>query len=88
LYGELNLRRPLPQGVAGIAHLGLPSTIGAQPRPCVQTRGATRADLRISASMPPVPGSEVQLAAGSRGAITWIDSGRRRTLVLGVTTAF
>ena len=90
-YGELNLRWPVVQGLAAIAHVGLLYGRGGQPLPYVAPHGATRADLRIGASWQLGAGSELQITAvtaGSGGPTTWTDTRRRSTAVLSLTTAF
>lgn len=91
LYTEFNLRWPLAPGLAALGHVGLLHGFGGQDLPYVESRSATRADLRMGASWQLGASSELQLAwvaAGRGGPYTWTEATRRRTAVLSLTTAF
>ncbi|MGM9484479.1 TorF family putative porin [Roseateles sp. NT4] len=90
LYTEFNLRWPLAPRLAALGHVGLLHGSG-EPPSYVESRGSTRLDLRVGASWQLGASSELQLvwiAAGRGGPYTWTDATRRRTVVLGLTTAF
>ena len=91
LYTEFNLRWPLAPRVAATGHVGLLHAFGGQAPSYLESRGDTRVDLRLGASWQLGAASELQLAwiaAGRGGPSTWTDATRRRTVVLGLTTAF
>jgi uncharacterized protein (TIGR02001 family) len=91
LYTEFNWRWPLTPRVAALGHVGLLHGFGGQASPYAESRGSTRADLRLGVSGQLGASSEVQLAwiaAGRGGPYVWTDATRRRTAVLSLTTAF
>lgn len=91
LYTEFNLRWPLAAGVAALGHVGLLQGRKGQSSPYTESRGATRADLRLGASWQLGTSSELQLAwiaVGRGGPYTWTEATRRRTAVFSLTTAF
>jgi len=89
LYTEFNLRWPLAPSVAALGHAGLLHVRPGQGLPYAESRGATRADLRMGVSWQLGASSDLQLAwmAAGRGG-PWTDATRRRTSVLSLTTVF
>jgi len=85
VYGELNLRWPLAERAAAVAHVGwLRSWGGGQP-------GARRLDARAGVSLQLGEGSELQLmrvAAGRGGPYIWLQATRASATVLNLSTAF
>jgi uncharacterized protein (TIGR02001 family) len=90
-YAEFNLRWPLAKGVGAVGHVGVLHGRRGRVLSYVEPHGPTRVDLRIGASWQLGASSDLQLAwvsASRGGPYTWTDSSRRRTVVLGLTTAF
>ena len=92
LYGEFNGRWPIAGGLAAVGHVGVLRGFGGANSPAFSgPHGPTRVDLRAGASWQLGASTELQLAwvSVSRGGpYTWADSTRRRTALLGLTTAF
>ena len=90
LYGELNLRWPVAKGLAAVGHAGVLRGWGGAGQSYGEPHGPTRIDLRAGAAWQLGERCELQLAwvsASRGGPYTWMDSTRRRTVVLGLSAA-
>lgn len=91
LYGELNLRWPVADGLALVGHVGVLRGLGEARLPFyLEPHGPARIDWRAGASWQVGQGCELQLAwvAVSRGGpYTWAGDVRRQTAVLGLSAA-